>query len=222
VLALLVGAFCLPACSSDKNVAPIPLGGGSGQAGGGPTDVGEPKVARSPKSLVRFKGGERLRNDLAATLALADDEVCTELGRLSCVDDVHKVTLGGVDAYASQVFRPSPSTGATTPSAVERVALSACAKRSRRDFADPTQALVWSGLGVDARGNVSDPAGAAPGQAVARLYQRAFGREPTSAEREQLTGFYERVLAEKPEGAAEAWATLACFATLTSLEFLFY
>ncbi|HEU4403891.1 MAG TPA: hypothetical protein VFS43_01150 [Polyangiaceae bacterium] len=207
------------ACSSGTASDPIVLGGGAGGAGA-PAD--EPKAFASPRAVVRFKGGERLRNDYAAALALDPGEVCNELGRLSCVDEVHRVALGGVDAYVAQVFLPAPSTGATTPLAVERMALSACVERSRRDFAAPDRAVLWSGLEVDAAGNLNDPDGAAAREAIARLYRRALGRESSGLERERLSSFYAAVREQRPAGAAEVWATLACFAALTTTEALFF
>jgi len=176
----------------------------------------------SSRAQVRFKGGQRLQNDLARALTLPPAEVCTELGTLQCVDQVHTVTLGGVDAYESQILRPAPDTGATTPLAVERVVLSACSRRSRLDFADPARATLWTGLSLDADGNLDLPSGGVPTDTIVQLYQRALGREPSESEADSLVEFYATVRGEQPQAAAEAWATLVCFAVFTSTESLFY
>jgi hypothetical protein len=174
------------------------------------------------RSEVRFKGGQRLQNDLARALALQPAEVCTELGSLQCVDRVHTVTLGGVDAYQSQILRPALETGATTPLAVERVVLSACARRSRLDFADPARATLWTGLSLDIDGNLDLQSGAVPTDPITQLYERGLARHPSAREADALAELYATVLDERRRAAAEAWATLACFAIFTTTEFLFY
>ncbi len=176
----------------------------------------------SSKARVRFKGGQRLQNDLARALALQPAEVCTELGKLQCVDQVHTVTLGGVDAYQSQILRPAPDTGATTPLAVERVVLSACSHRSWLDFADPARATLWTGLSLDGDGNLDLESGGVPTDTIVQLYQRALGREPSESEADSLLELYGTVRAEQAQAAAETWATLVCFAIFTTTESLFY
>lgn len=185
-------------------------------------DAAAPAAVASSSARVRFKGGQRLQNDLARALSLRPTEVCTELGNLQCVDQVHTVALGGVDAYQSQILRPAPDTGATTPLAVERVALSACSRRSGLDFADPDRATLWTGLSLDADGNLDLRRGALPTGSVVELYRRALGREPSASEVSSLSELYGTVRSERAQAAAETWATLVCFVIFTSTESLFY
>jgi hypothetical protein len=148
--------------------------------------------------------------------------VCTELGNSQCVDQIHTVTLGGVEAYRSQVLRPAAVTGAATPLAVERVVLSACSRRSQLDFAEPARAALWTGLSLDANGNLDLQSGGVPTGAIAQLYQHALGRTPSESETASLAELYGTVRNEQTQAAAETWATLVCFAIFTTTESLFY
>ena len=57
------------------------------------------QVAVSRQARVKYKSGARYANDLAEALDLSRDAVCRELGRYDCVDEVHRIVLGGVEPY---------------------------------------------------------------------------------------------------------------------------
>ncbi|WP_437624212.1 hypothetical protein [Sorangium sp. So ce1151] len=164
---------------------------------------------------VQFKGGTRLRNDLAQLLQLEPDEVCNEFGTKSCSESVHTVALGGLDPYRSQIFKSPPTTGLATTLIVERMALQACRRRAERDLAGgEANPLVWRDVAT-ARGRAAS---------LDALYASALGRPPAARERDGFESLYAHALAEGPD-VAEAetgWATLSCLAVVTSIEFLFY
>jgi len=176
----------------------------------------------SPKANVRFKGTERMRLEMARVLGLPREETCKELGEFDCFD-VHNVVLGGTDPFGVALYRPVEHTSATTPLAVERIVLTACTDRAGRDLADPENALVFTGLRVDEGGRLTDTDDSATAGAIDRLYQRALQRNATELERNHLRLLYNYVEASGESSApARDWATLSCFAVLTSLEWLFY
>ncbi|WP_437733481.1 hypothetical protein [Sorangium sp. So ce1335] len=170
-------------------------------------------ASRNPR--VHWKGGTRLRNDLAQLLQLDAGEVCNEFGAMSCSESVHTVALGGLDPYRNQIFKPSPTTGLSTTLIVERIALQACRRRAERDVAGgEANPLIWR--------DVATSEGRAA--SLDALYAAALGRPPGARERDGFESLYAKALAEGPD-AAEAetgWATLSCLAVVTSTEFLFY
>lgn len=186
-----------------------------------------PKTEREPptqppstKSRVRLKSGDRLARDLAQGLALPREDICRELGRYDCVDETHRIVLGGVEPYRLGVREPILMPGITTPIATERVVLSACAARADRDFDDPVQATRFEAV-------VNAPASAnAREETVDRLYRNLLLRPATGGERAALEQLHEALTAATPEltdiAQAREWAVLACFAIGTSLESLFY
>jgi hypothetical protein len=171
----------------------------------------------SAKGNVRFKRNERLANDLAQALGLSVTELCKEFDAYDCATDVHKVALGGVDPYAIGLYEPAPDTGASTTIAVDRVVLAACDKRAKGDFAAPAQAQVFIGLSA-----ASTPDSAEASAAVTALYDRGLARAPTDAEREHLLQLFRDIAMTGTPAAAASWATLSCFAVLSSNEGLFY
>ena len=70
---------------------------------------------------LRFKGPERLNNDLAAALELDPQTVCTELGMYQCTALVHTVSLGGVEPYGAGLYESTGTAVATPLPSVERV-----------------------------------------------------------------------------------------------------
>ncbi|WP_428263277.1 hypothetical protein [Haliangium sp.] len=191
--------------------------------GGGPapvTDAGPAGPAPSQKALVKFKGPDRLRNDLGRALELADGEICNELGRYSCTGFVHRVPLGGTAPYDLGLYQPLPQAALTGPLAVERVVMSACVARVDRDLGGDE--VLFGGLALDAAGALVDVDGADVTTAVTRLYERALQRRPEDAELGHLRQLYRDVEAAGGARPARDWAVLACFAVMTSMEQLFY
>ena len=182
------------------------------------TGDGEPLPPTSPTANVRFKGPTQLRNDFAFALGLPRDELCFELGELSCTDEVHSVTLGGVEPDALGIYEPATTTSATTPIAVDRIALAACGRRVDADLAG--EAVIF---GLNLRGaaltDVDDPEVT---EALTSLYRRILLRDPTSAELSHLRSLYADVEATTTPQPARDWAVASCFAVLTTMESLFY
>lgn len=198
-------ALVVAACEEGPAPAvdPAPPGADQGVTPPGPDGATPPPPSARARANLRFKGGERLRNDYAQWLGIEPEEVCTELGAYDCVQDVHTVTLGGVDPYVKGIFAPQPHTAVTTPLAVERMALHACGVAAGRYGAD-----------------LSEPGARA--QLVTLLYRRALLREPTGSETAHLEALYASVSERSPDDLEAAWAKLTCFAVLTTLEAVFY
>lgn len=169
-----------------------------------PVPVG---TATSAKANVRFKRDQRLANDYAAALGLSTAEVCTELGTYSCTEDVHAVGLGGTAAYSQGIFEPATLTGVTAPLIVERLALYGCSVRAQRDLSDPGNAVIFGGT---------------RSSSVTALYRRALQRDPLPSEQAHLEALHADVAAAGALDPELSWATLSCFAVLTSTESLFY
>lgn len=179
--------------------------------------TGEP-APTSPTASVRRKGPRQLRNDFAGALGLPPDELCTELGGQSCTDEVHTVTLGGVEPDELGIYSPAKTSSATTPIAVDRVALAACGHRVDADLAG---AGVIFDLPLDgaALTDVDDPAVTT---AITALYRRALLRSPTATELQHVRDLYGAVEGTGSEQAARDWAVGTCFAVLTTMESIFY
>lgn len=192
------------------------------------TDESKGKVARDPvpteqvaasrQARVKYKSGARYANDLAAALDLPRDAVCRELGRYDCVDEVHRIVLGGVEPYTLGVREPLPSLGVTAPIAQDRVALAACTERIERDLA-ASEPVFLTAVDVDAPtpGELEATAG--------RFYDRILRRAATPDEVSALAQFHSTVTDEPGESGASAtrdWAILSCFMVATTLESIFY
>lgn len=186
-----------------------------------PTSSAVPAQPASPTAHVRFKGDRVLSNDLARGLGLEPSAICNELGTHPCTTQVHKVTLGGVDPYDRQIYVPLGTTAATTPLAAERVVLSACLERAKRDFAAPDGALLFGGLELDGT-RLTNAHGEAASAAVERLYVALLARHATTGEIAAIADSYAEIEASGDDAPAETWAALSCFAVGTSVEFLFY
>jgi hypothetical protein len=175
-------------------------------------------VAASRQARVKYKSGARYASDLAGALDLPRAAICRELGRYDCVDEVHRIVLGGVEPYTLGVREPLPSIAVTAPIAQDRVALAACTERIERDLA-ASQPVFLASIDVDAP---------TPGQleVVARhFYDRILRRDATPYEISALTQFHSTVTDESIESGATAtrdWAILSCFMVATTLESIFY
>lgn len=174
---------------------------------GGPSPAPSGPTARQGR--VRFRGPERYAADLAAALQLPAAALCRELGQYDCVA-AHAVTLGGIEPYGSGVYESLPLRSASAAGATERLALSACEERARRDFEAPAEAVLFGQL---ARGDASDEARRELARA---LYRRLLRREASPDEVGALAS-----LSPSP-AAARDHAVGACLAVATTLEALFY
>jgi hypothetical protein len=176
------------------------------------------RVAPSRQARVKYKSGARYASDLAAALDLPREAICRELGLYDCVDEVHRIVLGGVEPYTLGVREPLPLIAVTAPIAQDRVALAACTERIERDLAASEPVFLVS-IDVDAP---------TPGQleaAAGLFYDRILRREATPSELSALAQFHSTVSDESGESGATAtrdWAILSCFMVATTLESIFY
>ncbi len=213
----------LSGCGSDDNGAQTPdteqpdtTPPGGDNDDGGEDLTGQPASA---KSRVKRKSPATLQTDLAQVLSLDKAELCSELGLADCFD-VHNILLGGVEPYRLRIDDPIASPSLATPSAVDRIVLSACGERAARDLADPKSAVIFA-TGGETDAAALDPE--ARKQSAETLYRRVLSRTAREAELSALVDFYDEVAAEMvAEDVAQTWAQLACYSVATTSEFLFY
>ena len=164
-----------------------------------------------------------MKGDIARTLDIPADEVCKELGLFDCISFVHPISLGGVEAYVSNLYEPAEQTSISAPMIVERVALSSCAFRFQRDReADQPHLFLPLALTEDAQ-RVAEIESSEAVRALERMYQVILKRNPTSEELSSLKALYRAI--EEHDDAVEPyreWSVLACFSLMTSVEVLFY
>lgn len=180
--------------------------------------VATEQIAPSRQARVKYKSGALYANDLAAALELKRDAVCLELGLYDCVDEVHRIVLGGVEPYKLGVREPLPSISVTAPIAQDRVALAACTERIERDLTAKEPVFLTK---VD----VDEPTPRQLEDTARRLYDRILRRPATSDEVSALAQFHATVTDESGESGATAtrdWAILSCFMVATTFESIFY
>lgn len=176
--------------------------------------------AASPKADVKRKRADLLRNSLAKILVLHPQGLCLELGRLPCADLVHKVSLGGMNAYGNAQYRYPDQVSATSSMSLDRLVLSACIQRAQLDLINPAQGIIFKDIELSADGRLVK--NDAVSNSIQTLYHRAFLRDATSSEVENLLQFYEAIYAEQPIGVARNWMVLSCYSVLTSVEAAFH
>lgn len=185
-------------------------------------DQTEPEVVTSPKANVRMKNGQRLQKELARMFAVSELEICQELGQYDCFG-IHSVVLGNPDAFGSGLYEPLPSSTSTTPMAIERIALSGCSKRVAFELDNPGSATLLSGLDIAPDGSLVDVQAESVANVIDTLYKRALSRRAKASEIDHLRQLYVDVAASGQSAQpARDWATLGCFAVLTTMESLFY
>jgi hypothetical protein len=168
----------------------------------------------SRKARVVAKSGDVWARDLAAGLGLPAWSLCSELGTYDCVDEVHLVTLGGVEPEVLGVDQPLPNASVSAPIAVDRVATAACAERWKLDKAGP--AVVF--------GPILERDWKKDREAVSQsLIRRLLSRDPTEAELEALEDLYDSLDGVSREAErTHDWGVGACVVVATSTEALFY
>jgi hypothetical protein len=118
------------------------------------------------------------------------------------------------------MLEPSAEPLATTPFAIDRIVLSACSERVRRDReAGPADARVFSQFALD--GDAPAPDDAAAAQLVTALYRRLLARDPVEHEVPLLAALAANPDDGRPIAAAD-FAAIACYAIGTTTEFLFF
>lgn len=182
-------------------------------------DAPEPEqLTASVQGELQWKRYRQFEADLMRGLELDAAQVCQELGGVSCIQDVHRIALGGHKPIELGMYRPLDHTLKTTPVAVDRVLLSACAKRVELDAAlGAESAVVFRGLELGAP--APEPGSAAVTATVETLYRRLLGRDPEVAERDRVAAL---ASADGETVTGRDFATLACFAIGSTSEFLFF
>jgi hypothetical protein len=175
----------------------------------------------SPKAQVRFKNGARLQLELARVLDIDKNELCRELGLYECFG-IHSVVLGDADAFGIGLYEPLPATTKTTPLAIDRIVLSACAQRAKIDLSGAAKSIIFASLPLK-DGKLLDVGDAAVAQTIHTLYQRALGRNAKASEIAHHQQLYSDIEAKGLSATpAGDWAILSCYAVLTTVEMLFY
>jgi hypothetical protein len=225
--ALSIGSLLL-GCPGKSPVEPVG-GGGSANLDGGTTgggsagdDHSDGGVGKSSKSVLRFKGPERLGNDFSKALSIAPQFLCNELGLYPCTTVVHALALGGVDPYGNGVYESPALTGVTAPIVVDRIALTACASRAALDVTYPALAVVFKGLPLERTSKISNPSAPEVVAAIDALYQRILLRRPTAAEISRLQKLVTDIESTGSQRPAFDWMIGACFSTITSSESVLY
>lgn len=194
-LALLVLGACSSSEPKEDAPAPLPTGG------------------ESRKARVRFKGLTRLQNDLSQALSLPSQELCTELGTSACAD-VHRIALGGVMPYTRGIHEPLALRSVSNAAAVDRLVISACARRAELDFSGASPPVLFGDL---VGGSFAD---AEAERAAHKLYNALLRRDETPEERAEIVTFISQ---QKAKGTSpQDAAALVCYALGTSVEALFY
>lgn len=175
--------------------------------------AGEP-VAEAARAALKFKNGRRWARDLSASLDIPRDQLCRELGRFECFEEVYRITLGGVEPELLRIWEPLEGLS-TAPIAVDRVALAACTQRVERDLSGP--AVLFPELAVPGALERAE----ARELAARRVFDRLLRRDALEREVSRVSGLWESVRGES--GAPERdWAILACFVAATMAENLHY
>jgi hypothetical protein len=189
-------------------------GGADGMPRGALPESGP--YAISQGNAVLWKRHAALEADLTRALELAPDQVCKELGERNCIRDIHVIALGGNDPFRSGINRPPSRPLSTTSIVVDRVLLSACSARARADKVKPARVFTE----LDLQGPAPAPEAAAVDATIRTLFRRLLVRDPKPSEAALIKALLDPNEPDGPQ-SAEEFATLACFAIGSSLEFLF-
>ncbi len=174
------------------------------------SDAGNSSSSLADNNLM-WKRYRAIENDLATGLSLTKQELCNELGTASCIDSVHLTLLGGNDPLKGSYTRLiNPSI--LTPVAIDRVVLSACARRASLDQQSGVGAAIVFKFFPLGGSSLSDDQ--AEQQAVL-LYQRLLARNPTDSEIAIIKGEAQRSTSNA------VFAKTLCFAIGSSIEFNF-
>jgi hypothetical protein len=191
-------------------------GGGSGQPDGGAAGdpIPPPPYQTSQGNTLLWKRHAAFEADLMQALELGRDELCKELGERNCVRDIHVIALGGNDPFRSGINVPPRQPLSTTSIVVDRVLLSACSARARADKAGPAKLFKE----LDLRGAAPAPDAPVVVATIGTLFRRFLARDPKPNETALIKTLLE---GDDAPQTADEFATLACFAIGSSLEFLF-
>jgi hypothetical protein len=206
----LFSAVVLASGCPKSPVDPAPVPPAQSDAG---APVGE-SVTASSRNNLKFKGGQRYAAELAEALSLEPNEVCNELSAYDCVNDVHNISLAGVEPYRLVVYKPVPDRSVASVNAIDRIALSACEARVQKDFADPASATVFAEM------TAATVTAAGAREVGKRLFEQLLHREASAQELDALASFQGELTSSGQN--AQRLSTLSCFTIASSEEALFY
>ncbi|MFV8754914.1 hypothetical protein ACNOYE_30570 [Nannocystaceae bacterium ST9] len=183
-------------------------------------DEGEVPAAIEPSKDpdLQWKRAAAVEHDLMRALELSSEQLCLEVGVAPCVSQVHLVALGGHDPFGLGLYESLEAPLATTPIALDRVALSGCAARADLDAAAGEAGVVFKGLDLGAPAPAADDPKVAA--LVTELHHRLLARDPIADEIAKLGELTVDDAGERIGG--RDFAVLTCYAIATSTEFLFF
>ena len=161
---------------------------------------------------VKAKSGTVWRNDIMQGLSLNQQQVCLELGLYDCIDDAHRIAMGGVDPERLGIDVPLERPPSSAPIAFDRAAINACQTRYTLDT-QGSPAIFGAVLASNTEEARSTTANL--------LVQRILARDATSEERTELAALYDTI-APLSQDPVTDWSIGACVVVATSLEALFY
>jgi hypothetical protein len=204
--------------SSDGSSAPGPVVGSGASAGAGTGGSGVTAAPTGNGASVVWKRARAVERDLMRGLGLEAQEVCTELGAISCVNDAHLSLLGGNEPFVKVQYTQIAEPGAVTPLVMDRVVLSACTAAVERDSKGSPKVFKHFSLSEPARPK-DEPFLRALDQQHAELFRLLLGRDGSEQELAPL-----RQLATNDAGeplSGKDLSVLGCFVVGTHLEFVF-
>ena len=210
----LAGCSSEPAGASQNNPEADARADLEDEGADAPSGDASADVQVASRANLKFKAGARFARDVAQGLDLDPEQMCLELGRFDCIDEVFVVTLGGVEPLFLRIYTPVEGLLAA-PLAAERVALHACIKRVDADRAS---------LGVifpELQQPESLEQGPARQVVARRLVERLLRRRSTPLEVRALSDLYETIAPESQDVARD-WSVLSCVSVATMSENLFY
>ena len=170
------------------------------------------QFSQSNSSLI-WKRSSALENSIMDALDLKAEEICNELGQYNCINKVYLAEFGGNDAIEKSQYVRLEKPSFVTSIALERVALSACLKKVEKE---KTVKSLFKHYDIDDKKIDYNTQKESVDKQNEYLYRRFYARDPLPEELAELG-----TLADGNVTTTE-YATLTCFALLSSSEFLFY
>ncbi len=204
--------------SSDGPSGPGPVPGSAAGAGAGAGGSGATAAPTGNGASVVWKRARAVERDLTRALGLEAQEVCTELGSISCVNDAHLSLLGGNEPFVRVQYTQIAEPGAVTPLVMDRVVLSGCSTAVERDSKGSPKVFKHFSLSEPARPKDEAFLRALDAQ-HAELFRLLLSRDVSEQELVPL-----RQLATNDAGeplSGKDVAVLGCFVVGTHLEFVF-
>lgn len=164
-----------------------------------------------------WKRAPILEQDLARALDLNVEDLCQELGRFSCLNQVHNYALGGHDPFERGQYRPMEQPSQLTTIAFERVIHLSCIKRLEKDIAS-SQPRVFRYFALNEPLMIIPDADVSA--QITDLYQRFLLRDPSANERVIALTLADRQRFGTRPGRELAQAL--CLAIGSQLEFLLF